>query len=101
MLAVIAVVKSSVWRNSATPPAALVANPVVLMGVGGPGQQQAGLGTRRPHHHPAPAAALVGVLDQVEAQLVDIEFDRLGIVADEERGERDVHPYGLRAPPPH
>ena len=69
------------------PAAALVADAGGLVRTDRLGQQEARAAAAGRHHHPALAPTLVGVRRQGEAHLADEEVDRLGVVADQERGQ--------------
>jgi len=61
-------------------------------------QQQPGHRARRPHDHPAlrspvPGAHIRRVLDQVKAEHIDEEPDRLVVVVDDQCGVLDVHAF--------
>jgi hypothetical protein len=73
------------------PAPGLVADPGRLGLVGGDGQEEVRAGAAgRAHADPAPPAAQVGVLHQVEAHRVPVEGDGLVVVADEERDGGDA-----------
>ena len=70
-------------------PARLGADARQLLGRGGPREQQARLArARRRYDHPALRLLRgLGVLDELEAELADVERERLVVVADDEANE--------------
>src|SRR6185312_16539319 len=59
----------------------------LLIGIGGTGEQQRRPFVARRHDNPSLVAVELRILDQAEAELPDVELDRLVIVADEDRDE--------------
>lgn len=82
-------------EKEAHAPARLIADARPLLLTGGAGQQEAGRSRRGRHHDPALAAAQIAVLDQPEAELARIEADRLVVIGDDHRHQRDP-PAGHR-----
>ncbi|MNC58181.1 hypothetical protein D3C75_1078930 [compost metagenome] len=70
--------------------AGLIADPGDLFRRRGASQQQGGLTAFGRDPHPALAAAHVGILAEVEAQLADVEGDGLVIVADQQADSAEV-----------